>query len=273
MKKKSILFFMTISLMLLMACGNSDDTSLGGGSGKFMVDLRSDVSYAKTTDGQTRAIDESVYQNLDNYIVELKDASGTVLKSGLYGAMGLIEEVQEGNYSLTAYYGEDVNAEYDKLFVKGVEQFTVAAGEQKKVTITCVPANVKVNVKYSSDFSTYYSDCTVGLKTQYIASPFLMSIADTDKDLYLKAASSGESLALTFDIKDLSGNSITIDGFNGKTVSVKPRDFLTITIKPKFINVDGGAVEGITITVDDSVVEEDVVITIPDEYLPGGDEA
>lgn len=66
-------------------------------------------------------------------------------------------------------------------------------------------------------------------------------------------------------MKDLAGNSIP----EIKQIKkVKPRDFLTITVKPKLIDVAGGAITGITVTINSQTNDEDIDITIPDEMLP-----
>ena len=45
-----------------------------------------------------------------------------------------------------------------------------------------------------------------------------------------------------------------------------PSDYL-----PKMIDVEGGKIDGITVTIDDSVTIQEYPIEIPDEFLPGED--
>jgi hypothetical protein len=35
------------------------------------------------------------------------------------------------------------------------------------------------------------------------------------------------------------------------------------------IDVEGGKIDGITVTVDDGVISQDIPVQIPDEFLPG----
>lgn len=161
-------------------------------------------------------------------------------------------------------------AGYDKLYVEGSQTFNLVKGDNREVKFTCVPANVKVNIKFEDNFFEFYSDCKVNLNTRYLSAPFVMAKEDAGKDAFFKADASGETLTLTFDLKDKQGVTVSPENFGSQTVSIKPRDFLTITIKPKMIDVEGGKIDGITVTVDDSVTIQELPIEIPDEFLPGG---
>ena len=98
-----------------------------------------------------------------------------------------------------------------------------------------------------------------------------MAKEDVDKDAFFKADAAGETLTLTFDLKDKQGVTVSPENFGEQVVSIKPRDFRTITIKPKMIDVEGGKIDGITVTIDDSVTIQEYPIEIPDEFLPGED--
>lgn len=268
--KKNVVWYAAFVLLLgLVACGKEEQIA-SQERGKVMVDLVSDLSFpVKGPVG--RAVDLPSYANVNNYTVEIVDGDGTVIQSKLYSEMDLVQEVVPGTYTIKAFYGENLPAAYDKLYVAGEQLFTVAKGDTKKVSFVCKPANTKVKIVYSDDFFNFYSDCTVGLKTKHINTPFLMAKGDRDKELFLKSDAAGEILTLTFDLKDLKGVSVTPDNFGAQTVTIKPRDFLTISIKPKLIDVDGGKITGITVTVDNGVTEEMIDVLIPDDFLPGED--
>lgn len=90
-----------------------------------MVDLSTNLSYS-------RAVDESAYRNVNNYKVSLYKGEEPVYTDKLYGDLELEQSVDFGvPYTLTAYYGEDVAAGYDKLYVKGSQTFTVSQGDKK----------------------------------------------------------------------------------------------------------------------------------------------
>lgn len=258
------LFVLFLGIVLLGACHSEGDIS-GEGKAKFSLNLSADPSFAKT-----KAVNTSVYEDVNNYMVELSK-EGNILETVKYGEMELIKELEPGSYSIRAYCGENVTAGYDQLYVEGSQSFNLVKGDNREVKFTCVPANVKVNIKFEDNFFEFYSDCKVNLKTAHLSSPFVMTKDDAGKDAFFKADRGGEALTITFDLKDKQGVDVTPENFGAQTVTIKPRDFLTITIKPKLIDIDGGKIDGITVTIDDSVTSQDIPIEIPDEFLPGDD--
>lgn len=269
MKKNFIWCIVFASLLSFVACESGENAS-SPEKGKVMVDLSSDVSYP-AKGAKTKALDLTSYADVNNYTVEILNEGGSVIQSKLYGEMDLVQDITPGTYTIKAFYGENVPGGFDKLYVEGSQLFTVSSGDTKKVTFVCTPANAKVKIVYSEDFFNFYSDCTVGLKTKHLTSPFEMAKEDKDKDLFLKTDASGETLTVTFDLKDLKGISIIPENFEAQTVQVNPRDFLTITIKPKLTEIEGGKISGITVTVDDGLKEEIIDVLIPDDFLPSND--
>ena len=253
-----------LGIMLLAACHSESDFS-GEGTAEVSLCLLADPSFVKT-----KAIDVLAYQNVDNYTVELSK-DGTIFETVKYGDMELAKKLEPGNYSIRAYYGENVAAGYDKLYVEGSQTFNLVKGDNREVKFTRVPANVKVNIKFEDNFFEFYSDCKVNLSTRHLSVPFVMAKEDVDKDAFFRADAAGETLTLTFDLKDKQGVTVSPENFGEQEVSIKPRDFLTITIKPKMIDVEGGKIDGITVTIDDSVTIQECPIEIPDEFLPGED--
>lgn len=127
MKMKNCLSVL-FSLMLLFglgSCSSEEGKESVTGQGRIMVDLSTDLSYS-------RSVDESAYRNVNNYKVSLYKGEEPVYTDKLYGDLELEQSVDFGvPYTLTAYYGEDVAAGYDKLYVKGSQTFTVSQGDKK----------------------------------------------------------------------------------------------------------------------------------------------
>lgn len=267
MKRKLLLapLFLLSTLMLFTNCSSNDENNEG--EGKITFDLKSDPTFPikpSADSFNTKATSNDDYLVVTNYDVVLEKADGTQVLSEKYGDMGVTQKLDAGSYSISASMGTNVVAAYDALYVYGETTFTIADQENKNVKINCTPANVKVNVKYSSDFFNYYSDCEVSFSTVHMTTPFKMSKNDSNKDLYLKA-NNNETLTVTFAFKDKNGAVITPEGFGPKTYTINPRDFVTFNIKPTIIESTGNA--GITITVDTSVKEETITITVPGDLL------
>lgn len=265
--------YLKVSFLLMLfaslgSCSNEKEQGDLSGKGSVMIDLSSSLSY------KSRSIDESAYLNVQNYKVSLYKGEEAVYTDKLYSEVEVEQQVDFGvPYTVTAYYGEDVAAGYDKLYVKGSQTFSVAQGDRKTVSITCKPANAKMAVVYGGNsdadtFEDYFQDCKVTIQTPYMTDAWTMSKADVGKELYLKTGDEGTTCSLTFSLIDKEGNPVTVEGFvNTKDIDLKPCYFYTLTIKPKSTDVPGGKY-GLTVTVDDGVTEENVTVTVPGEYIP-----
>ncbi len=258
-----------VSLAFLGSCRSEKEQESFSETGSVMIDLSSELSY------HSRAIDQSAYENVQNYKVSLYKGEEAVYVDKPYGEASVEQKVDFGvPYTVTAYYGEDVAAGYDKLYVKGSQTFTVSQGDRKTVKVVCKPANAKMSVVYKGNddtdtFEDYFQDCTVSIKTSYMDNAWTMNKSDVGKELYLKTGDEGTKCTLTFALTDKEGNPVTVEGFEStKEIEVKPCYAYTLTIKPKGTDVPGGKF-GLTVTVDDGVTVENVTVNIPGEYIPG----
>lgn len=270
MKKLICSILLLSSLCFMASCTKSDDNASSDNT-HIVVDLKSDISFKSTGGGAvatSRVIDESVYSDITNYTVKLTKAdNGEVVNTALYKDWSLVYEVEPGQqYKLEAYYGEISPASYDNLYVYGSETFNVQAGSTKKIGFQCKPQAIKVNVAYSEDFTNYFSDCVVSIKTKHMAEAWIMGIAEVGKDLYLQSDAQ-EIVELSFDIKDKNGDSVSPEGFtNTKQVTVSSQTLLKINISPTVTEVEGGQF-GINITVNTDIEDENVNIVIPSDLL------
>ena len=267
--RKIIYPALVLGCLLMNACSN-DPEPTANGEAKLVVDLGADLSFTgENTGAKKRAIDESAYTNIRNYTVTLtKTATGETVHSDVYSNWALAYQVESGTqYTLTASYGEEAAASYDKLLVTGSETFNVQPGSTKQVSFQCKPKAAKINVVFSDDFSEYYSDCEVSIKTKHMTSAVVMSKGTVGQDLYIKADDNGEPVSLDFNILDLNGSPVVIDGVStSKSVTIKPQTLLKITIKPNVTEIAGGKF-GLNITVNTGVTEEDVNIVIPNSVF------
>lgn len=270
MKMKNYLKVLSsvVLLAFLGSCSSEDGKESVSGQGSIMVDLSTNLSYS------SRSIDESAYLNVNNYKVSLYKGEEPVYTDKLYGDLDVEQQVDFGvPYTLTAYYGEDVAAGYDKLYVKGSESFTVSQGDKKTISIVCKPANARITLVYkgnddSDTFEDYFQDCTVSVKTDYMDEAWTMNKSNEGQQLYLKTGDEGVKATLSFSLIDKNGEPVSVDNFTtSKVIDLKPCYSYTLTIKPNATDIAGGKV-GLEITVDDGVTEEDVTVDIPGDYIP-----
>lgn len=270
MKKYVAMFCAMLALGVAgTSCSSDEEVAQGEkGQASVMIDLSSDLSYS-------RAIDESLYKNIQNYRVSMYKGEEPMFQDSIYGEMHLVHKVDFGGpYTITAEYGEDVASGYDKLYVKGSQTFNVPQGDTYTVSFVCRPANAKLILDYQGNdandsFEDYFQDCAVSVKTQYMSEAFTMAKADKGKELYLKTGDTGTEVTLSFTITDKDGETVTVEDFEAsQTITLKPGVAYTLTIKPNKVDIEGGKV-GLDITVDDGVTEEDVNITVPGDILTG----
>lgn len=263
---RSLLLCSVLILLLGTASCDSSADKHATGSGTLSLGVSSNPSF--TT--KSRSINESEYKNTDNYAILISDAEGNEAYNGLYKNMPMAIELPAGKpYTVKACYGENPDAAFDKMYVEGVQQFTLQEGDQKNLALTCRPANVKVSVVYTEQFMKYYSDCTVSLQTARLAEPFTMNlITDAGKDAYLKADPAGEALSITVTgFKDKAGLPVILDLPLATTKTITPRMYLTITVDPELITISSGTAS-LDVTVNPDTEDKDVNIEIPEAYWP-----
>ena len=257
MKKTMILPALLMSGAMLAGCSQEETTP---SKATVQVNLRADASF------KTRAIDEAAYTNIDNYTVKLVNKqTGATVHEALYKDWELAYQVDAGTeYTLSASYGTEAAASYTDLLCYGEQTFTVQPGSTKVVDFVAKPRAAKVSVIYSDDFTTYYKDCRVSVKTQYMTQPEVMNIEKVGQELFLKAQE-GESVELGFTVIDKEGNEVADKG-GQKTVTVNPQTWLKVTVKPNVQQIEGGKF-GLSIVVDDGVTEQDVNFNVPNDVF------
>ena len=265
MKRLSFMVSMAMLISCVASCDSGSD-AVSYGVGTLSLGLSANPSFST----KTRSVNEAEYKKADNYQVTVKDADGASLYNGLYKDMPLSIDLTAGKgYTVKAFYGENVNAGFDKLYVEGSQEFTVSEGEQKNVILYCKPANVKVSVIYTEDFLKYYSDSTVSLSTSHLTAPFEVNMKkDSGKDAYLKANADGEKVSITVGgFRDKEGNEVVMEALVAEK-KVAPKTHLTITVDPEVITISTGTAS-LDVTVDTGTEDKDVNIEIPEEYWPG----
>lgn len=257
MKKTIFLPALLVAGALLTGCSQDEASPR---EGTLKVDLRAETGF------KTRAIDQTAYEDITNYTVKLVETqTGKVVNEATYGNWDLAYQVESNKqYTLSASYGEEVPASYDKLLCYGEETFTVMPGTTKTVAFAATPRAAKVSVNYSDDFTTYCNDCEVSVKTQYMTAPEVINMEKAGRELYLKAGEN-ETVTLGFKVIGKDGNEVA-DKSATKTVTVSPRTWLKVTVKPNVTQIEGGKF-GINVIVDDGVTEENIDFNVPNDVF------
>ncbi len=110
-------------------------------------------------------MDESTYSNVDNYSVQILNDEGTLVKEFLYSEKEEKINLNNGSYTLKAFYGTENNASRESFYVEGSTSFQVNGEPVQEVTVNCQPTCGKVKATFASNMDEYFSDYSIVYET------------------------------------------------------------------------------------------------------------
>lgn len=258
MKKTIILPALLMTGAMLTGCSQEETVPQ---KGTVELNLSAETSF------KTRAIDQAAYEDIRNYTVKLVNKrTGAIVNEASYGDWSLAYQVDSNTeYIISASYGTEAAASFDDVLCYGEETFTVKPGETHYVAFAARPQAAKLSVNYSDDFTTYYKDCEVSVKTKYMEAPQVMTIENVGQTLFLKAKEAEEQVTLGFKVIGKDGNEVAEKG-GTQTVTVSPQTWLKVTVKPNVQQIEGGKF-GINVIVDNGVTEQEVNFDVPNDVF------
>lgn len=258
MKKGLLPYLMGIAL-LSAACSSSTEvdelTQPGYGTLALGVTAQTDF------ESLTRAVTESEYANTANYTVEILQ-NEEVKQSFTYSEKPATITLANGSYLIKAHYGKESAASRTEFYMVGSMPFSVQ-GKEVTLNVDCAPTCGKLLVKFNTtEMDKHFSDYYVVYETEALkAAGGNATWAKTDTEpWYVKLNTAGETVKATVHYVRMSdGKKQT------QTVSYRmaPNQKWTLNIQPK---KDAGNL-GIDITIDESTVDQDIIIDIPSEWL------
>lgn len=273
-------FFMCLSLAcvgLLASCSFENQFDVEGSEqtsnqkGKVTLDLVSSVEFVTGT----RAVDESSYQNFDNYTVNILDNKGGSKFSGTFATLQtrLPLELDLGSYSITASYGTEYAASRDGFKVEGSNTFTISAANTVSTTVECTPTAGKVLVAFDASMATYYDTYSVDFSG---TAALGTSVAHWGKDdtapFYLALNEAGETVTYTIYLTAKTDYATLQDG-NKNTQATATGSFTLqrntakkLTIRPNYTPTTEGGL-AITVTIDDSTNDKPIDIEVPVSWI------
>ena len=253
-KKVAKMLLYVLSGVLLYSC-SSDETELqfSEGTGYVSLNLNTNIGF------QSRAVNESDYQNLSNYTVQiLKD--GNSLHKWDYNDIPEFTELANNTYTMLAICGDSTKAVYtDDLCVLGSKSFTVK-NDSVNVNVTCKPNSARINIEFDKKMDEYFSDYEVRIKTAAQGGSTYIWDNTTAGPVYFKVKQN-EVVTLTIKLTPKSG--VEADTEIQKTYTLSPADAMKMTLAP----VIGSGSLSITITIDETVIEHPVDIEVPSEWV------
>lgn len=253
-KKVAKMLLYVLSGVLLYSC-SSDEAELqfSEGTGYVSLNLNTNIGF------QSRAVDESDYQDLSNYTVQiLKD--GNSLHKWDYNDIPEFTELANNTYTMLAICGDSTKAVYtDDLCVLGSKSFTVK-NDSVNVNVTCKPNSARINIEFDEKMDEYFSDYEVRIKTAAQGGSTYIWDNTTAGPVYFKVKQN-EVVTMTIKLTPKSG--VEADTEIQKTYTLSPADAMKMTLAP----VIGSGSLSITITIDETVIEHPVDIEVPSDWV------
>lgn len=264
-KMKSTILSCMIGVSLIMAsCSSGEDTPIENGTGSIQLSVNTNTTFGTTT---TRAVNESAYANTDDYTVQILQNDDEI-ESFRYGDRSSTYKLDNGNYTLKAYYGTESNASRNSFYVVGSTNFVVN-GNTQPISVDCYPTCGKMIVDFDSKMANYFSDYYVTFETETLAASdgaVTWAKADTDP-WYLKLNDAGETVTATihYIINGATESKSTTLTYpdNDNPVKMTPGKSWTLHIAPK----DGNGALSITITIDESTNDKEYDVVVPSDWV------
>jgi hypothetical protein len=266
---KPFIYSCIASVCLLASSCSSESTNepnIGNGTVSFSV--KSEALFSSATRA-TRAVNESDYEEVNNYYVEIIDRSGNIVTGPtLYKDLANTINLSNGNYTIKAYYGEEATASQQKFYVVGSKNFTVNADDQA-IELICKPTCGKFIVDFSNEsMDKYFSDYYVTFETEALAAEgSTITWGKTTIDpYYMKLNASGETVkaVVHYTVKQEDGTAGQSDSME-LTNDMTPAQQWIMHIAPK----DGSGSLTVTIVINDETNDRVIPIVVPSDWIYG----
>lgn len=246
---------LSISVILGSCASQNDEPVFSEGTGSIALGLTTSTAF-------TKAVDESTYSNVDNYTVQILNDKGNAVKEFTYSEKEEKISLNNGSYTLKAFYGTESNASRESFYVEGSTSFQVNGEPVQEVTVNCQPTCGKVKATFASNMDEYFSDYSIVYETAALKAAGTTAVwAKGDKDpWYLKVDNAGETVTAAIQVTRKSDNkTATVT----KTHTLAPNKSWTLNIAPAN---DSGEL-GIEIKVDETTDDETIDIKVPADWV------
>ena len=249
MKKYSILIALWTILLGFAACQSEDswnDSKLG-------------YLYLEATTNTSLSTKSEVPENYKpkQLHVEIRNASGAVLYStDDYEAEWTNRQfaLPAGSYTIEAHsHGFDGQASgFNNPYYYGNTTATITAGGDTYAKVSCTLANVKVSVKFDSEFQNAFSSANVSIASAVSGiDPLTVNMGGTIEPIYIPVG----NFTATVNVRNQAGDSFSMDRVID---SVKARDHYILTYK---VSPQGSG--SITVVADGSEREYTFTFNVP----------
>lgn len=260
LNKAKILVGVLSGIGLFASCSSDTEELLNeSGTGFVSFSIQANAGFQTT-----RAADESAYEDLADYTVQiLKD--GVVVNNCEWAGNTLPSELVEldnGSYTLKAFAGEEyenVNASTEGFYVAGESTFNVNSN-QVSASVSCIPQCARVKVAFDELMPDYFNNYYVEFSGTTALGSAKSTWEKDDTDPIYLSLTKDETVTATIKLVDKEGK-VAEDIIRTKTLA--PGKAWALNIAPA---IENGQV-GISITIDGTTNDHEVDIEIPADWL------
>lgn len=246
---------------MITSCQVEDLRSFSKDKGTITLDLSAVTDFGVGT----KAVNEADYKAVNNYKVQiLKSGEATPIEEFLYKDKPTSVELENGSYTIKAFYGTDAVSSRDAFYVEGSTTFNVQ-GDEQPLSFTCEPVCGKVVVAFDASMATYYSDYSVKYSSTTLGNSTVIWAKDDTEPWYLKLASGGETVTATISLTAKSEYQTGKTAELVRTYKLERNKAWTLQIAPSYNSSEGTL--GISIKVDESTNDHEIDVVIPSEWI------
>lgn len=247
------------------------NSQVGAKHGQLTLTLGTNTVFAV----ETRAVDESSYENVENYDVVVLDKDGNeklnCKGSELASKMPLTLVI--GSYTIRATYGEESAASRKEFFVLGEHEGLIKSEQKESVEVECTPTCGRITVNFDESMSTYYADYNVVFSgTEALGTETIAWLKDDTEPWYVKLKEGKDGETIDFTITTTTKDEF-INVINKEQVATKSGTFqlarnkaYKMNVKPSYSSSATGEVD-FEITIDETTNDKEMNIDVPVTWL------
>lgn len=236
-----VLFACVLTLLAsLFACENDEGSIKHPGT--LRLSLKTDTTSVKDVVTTKAVADEfSDFVDENAYSVQILKGEDVVQEYDRYDKMPEELVLEEGNYIIKAFKGDDKPAAFLNPYFAGSTEFVIKEGMSTPLDITCKLANARVTVNYSDDFKEAYPKYNLKMNTEFMKDSLDYS-QDEARAAYLQTGEEGTDLKLFLTLVRLEDT--VIHNYEPDPIAIKPQEKVNLLFK-----TDGEALSGISLVV------------------------
>lgn len=207
--------------------------------GYLSVSIRPQIGFKSQA---TRAVMESYYDKVDNYIIQVLKEDGTAILECQGSELSKINPlaVYPGNVLVKAFCGTELPASRDSIFVYGESRCSVSDRMSTHVIVTCTPTSGSLSVEYDKEMDKYFKDYHMLISgIEALGTDSILWLKNDMEPWFIKLNESGENVSVT--IKAALKETYLMGGAEPEhnftfNIRMKPNNSFVVRVQPYYTN-------------------------------------